>query len=138
MEAVPGESSVFSISVRNTGNAPAQYSLECSSDQRWQVMLGTSNSSQIDFEALNILEYLPMTIRVFVPLVADGVPAAGDTDTVYAMSSFTDLTMNFTETVTIRCLPKNPSKFILKTTMARLVRTTSHPMWPLTAGNLFT
>ena len=50
LEAVPGESSVFSISVRNTGNAPAQYSLECSSDQRWQVMLGTSNSSQIDFE----------------------------------------------------------------------------------------
>ena len=105
LEAVPGQSSVFSISVRNTGNAPAQYSLECSSDQRWQVMLGTSNSSQIDFEALNILEYLPMTIRVFVPLVADGVPAAGDTDTVTCyVTSFTDLSMNFTETVTITVL----------------------------------
>ena len=105
LQAVPGESSVFSISVRNTGNAPAQYSLECISDQRWQVMLGSSNSSQLDFEALNILEYLPMTIRVYVPLVADGVPSAGDTDTVTCyVTSFTDPTMNFTESVSITVL----------------------------------
>ena len=105
LEAVPGDSSVFSISVRNTGNAPAQYRLECNSEQRWQVMLGTSNSSQIDFEPLNILEYLPMTIRVFVPLVADGVPSAGDTDTVTCyVTSFTDASMNFTESVVITVL----------------------------------
>ena len=105
LQAIPGESSVFSISVRNTGNAPAQYSLDCISAQRWQVMLGTSNSSQLDFEPLNILEYLPMSIRVFVPLVADGMPAAGDTDTVTCyVTSLTDTTMNFTETVTITVL----------------------------------
>ena len=105
LQAVPGQSTVFSISVRNTGNAPAQYSLECFSDQRWQVMLGSSNSSQLDFEALNILEYLPMTIRVFVPLVAEGMPAAGDTDTVTCfVTSFTDASMNFTESVTITVL----------------------------------
>ena len=33
-------------------------------------MLGGSNSSQLDFEPLNILEYLPMSIRIIVPLVA--------------------------------------------------------------------
>ena len=82
LEAIPGQSTVFSISVRNTGNAPAQYSIDCLSEQRWQVMLGSSNSSQLDFEPLNILEYLPMSIRVFIPLVAEGVPSAGDTDTV--------------------------------------------------------
>ena len=107
LEAIPGQSSVFSISVRNTGNAPAQYSIDCISEQRWQVMLGISNSSQLDFEPLNILEYLPMSIRVFVPLVADGVPAAGDTDTVTCyVTSLTDPSMNFTESVTITVLPQ--------------------------------
>ena len=105
LEAVPGESAVFSISVRNTGNAPAQYSIDCDSEQRWQVMLGSSNSSQLDFEPLNILEYLPMSVRVYVPLVAAGAPAAGDTDTVTCyVTSLTDPTMNFTETVTVTVL----------------------------------
>ena len=107
LEAIPGQSSVFSISVRNTGNAPAQYSIDCLSEQRWQVMLGSSNSSQLDFEPLNILEYLPMSIRVFVPLVAEGVPSAGDTDTVTCyVTSLTDPLMNFTESVTITVLPQ--------------------------------
>lgn len=105
LEAAPGGSSFFSISVRNTGNAPAQYSMECLSENRWQVMLGSSNSSQLDFEALNILEYLPMSIRVIVPEVANGLPAAGDTDQVTCyVTSATDPSMNFTETVTIAVL----------------------------------
>ena len=105
MQAIPGQSTFFSISVRNTGNAPAQYSMECISAHRWQVMLGSSNSSQLDFEPLNILEYLPMSIRVIVPLVANGVPTAGDADSVTCyVTSFTDLTMNFTETVSISVL----------------------------------
>ena len=115
LQAVPGQSSVFSISVRNTGNAPAQYSIDCLSDQRWQVMLGTSNSSQLDFEPLNILEYLPMSVRVFVPLVADGLPAAGDTDTVTCyVTSLTDASMNFTETVTITVLAQESFDVHLK------------------------
>ena len=70
-------------------------------------MLGGSNSSQLDFEPLNILEYLPMSIRIIVPLVANGVPAAGDTDQVTCyVTSLTDPTMNFTETVTIEVLPQ--------------------------------
>ncbi len=105
LEAEPGSSSSFSISVRNTGNAPAQYSVECQSAQRWQLMLGGSNSSQLDFEPLNILEYLPMSIRIIVPLVADGVPSAGDTDTITCyVTSSTDSTMNYTESVTMTVL----------------------------------
>ncbi len=115
LEAIPGSSSVFSISVRNTGNAPAQYSLDCLSEQRWQVMLGTSNSSQLDFEALNILEYLPMSVRVFVPLVSAGSPAAGDTDTVTCyVTSMTDPLMNFTESVTITVLAQESFDVHLK------------------------
>ncbi len=105
LEAVPGASSFFSISVRNTGNAPAQYSMECLSENRWQVMLGSSNSSQLDFESLNILEYLPMSIRVIVPKVANGLPSAGDTDSVTCyVTSSTDPSMNFSETVTVTVL----------------------------------
>ena len=115
LEAVPGQSSVFSISVRNTGNAPAQYAIDCLSEQRWQVMLGTSNSSQLDFEPLNILEYLPMSVRVYVPLVADGLPAAGDTDTVTCyVTSLTDASMNFTETVVITVLAQESFDVHLK------------------------
>ena len=78
LQAVPGQSSVFSNLGTKHGNAPAQYSIDCL-EQRWQVMLGTSNSS-LDFDH-NILEYLPMSVRVYVPLVANGLPAAGDTRT---------------------------------------------------------
>lgn len=107
LEAQPGSSSFFSISVRNTGNAPAQYSVECESQNRWQLMLGGSNSSQLDFEPLNILEFLPMSIRIIVPLVANGVPAAGDIDNVTCyVTSSTDPLMNFTETVSIEVLPQ--------------------------------
>ena len=101
--AVPGDSSVFSISVRNTGNS-AQYRLECNSEQRWQVMLGTSNSSQIDFEPLNILEYLPMTIRVFVPWWPTVCRPQGIPIPSRAVTSFTDASMNFTESVVITVL----------------------------------
>ena len=107
LQAEPGQSSFFSISVKNTGNAPAQYSVECFSEHRWQVMLGGSNSSQLDFEPLNIQEYLPMAVMIIVPLIADGIPAAGDIDTVTCyVTSLTDLTMNFTEVVTIEVLPQ--------------------------------
>ena len=107
LEAQPGSSSFFSISVRNTGNAPAQYSVECESQSRWQLMLGGSNSSRLDFEPLNILEYLPMSIRIIVPLVANGAPAAGDVDNVTCyVTSSTDPLMNFTETVSIVVLPQ--------------------------------
>ena len=115
LEAEPGDSTIFSISVRNTGNAPAQYSMECISENRWQLMLGGSNSSQLDFEPLNILEYLPMSIRVIVPLVANGLPAAGDTDTVSCfVTSMTDPTMNFSEVVTISVLPQESFEVHLK------------------------
>ena len=50
--AEPGESTAFSISVMNTGNAPSQYQVDCVSENRWQVMLGGSNSSSLQFEPL--------------------------------------------------------------------------------------
>ncbi len=46
-----------------------------------------------------------MSVRVFVPLVSEGSPAAGTTDTVTCyVTSMTDPLMNFTESVTITVL----------------------------------
>ena len=40
LEAIPGGSTAFSISVRNIGNSPAVYDLDCVSENRWVVELG--------------------------------------------------------------------------------------------------
>jgi uncharacterized membrane protein len=111
LEAEPGESTAFSISVMNTGNAPSQYQVDCVSENRWQVMLGGSNSSSLQFEPLDIREYLPMPIRIFVPPVAQGLPLAGSTDTVTCwVTSLTDSSMNHTEVVIVEVLPQRNFK----------------------------
>tara|TARA_B110000444_G_scaffold157504_2_gene147267 strand:- start:3333 stop:8111 length:4779 start_codon:yes stop_codon:yes gene_type:complete len=102
LEAIPGGSTSFSISVRNTGNAPALYDLDCFSENRWQVQLGQSNSSSYSFEPLDILEYLPMQVRLYVPPVANGLPAAGSTDSITcSVTSEADPSLNISETVTL-------------------------------------
>ena len=102
LEAVPGGSTAFSISVRNIGNSPAVYDLDCVSENSWVVELGGSNSSSFSFEPLEILEYLPMQVRLYVPPVAEGLPAAGATDSITCyVTSQTDLSLNISETVTL-------------------------------------
>ncbi|MDP6870344.1 MAG: S8 family serine peptidase [Candidatus Poseidoniaceae archaeon] len=102
LEAEPGTFTAFSISVMNTGNTQAVYDLDCYSQNRWEVQLGQSNSSSYSFEPLEILEYLPMQVRLYVPPVVNGLPAAGTTDTITcAVTSSTDLELNISETVTL-------------------------------------
>ena len=111
LTAEPGESTTFSISVMNTGNVPSQYQVDCVSENRWQVMLGGSNSSSLQFEPLDIREYLPMPIKIIVPPVAQGLPLAGSTDTVTCwVTSLTDSSMNHTEVVIIEVLPQRNFK----------------------------
>jgi hypothetical protein len=102
LRAQPGNSVMFSVSVKNIGNSPAQYSVLCESENRWQIMLGNSNSSRLEFEPLDLHEYLPMTIRIIVPPVANGLPAAGSVDSVTCyVTSLTDSSMNHTEVVEV-------------------------------------
>ena len=107
LAAKPGESVAFSISAQNIGNSAAQYSVSCESENRWQIMLGNSNSSTLDFEPLDISSYLSMPVRIFVPPVADGLPAVGKTDEISCyVTSTTDLALNYTEVVTVSVLEK--------------------------------
>ena len=111
LRAQPGNSVMFSVSVKNIGNSPAQYSVICESENRWQVMLGTSNSSKLDFEPLDLHEYLPMAIRIIVPPVANGIPAAGSVDRVTCfVTSLTDSSMNYTEVVEVTVDPYDAYK----------------------------
>ena len=65
-------------------------------------MLGNSNSSSLDFEPLDIGNYLSMPVRIFVPPVSQGSPAAGYTDTVECfVTSSTDLELNYSQTVSV-------------------------------------
>ncbi len=107
LSAAPGDSTGFVISVMNIGNTPGQYVVSCTSENRWQVMLGSSNSSTLEFEPLNIKESLPMYIRIFVPPVSNGVPVSGSTDTVTCwVNSQNDAEMNFTQSVDVLVLPQ--------------------------------
>ncbi len=102
VQAQPGESTGFSIGVRNTGNSAAQYTMSCSSASQWQIMLGNSNSSTLEFEPLNILQDLSMDVNVFVPSVSNGQPSAGFSDQVTCVvTSPTDPTLNHVEVVNV-------------------------------------
>lgn len=102
VQAQPGESTGFSIGVRNTGNSAAQYTMSCSSASQWQIMLGNSNSSTLEFEPLNILQDLSMDVNVFVPSVTNGQPSAGFSDQVTCVvTSPTDSSLNHVEVVNV-------------------------------------
>ena len=102
VSAKPGESTGFSIGVRNTGNSAAQYTMSCSSASQWQIMLGNSNSSSLEFEPLNILQDLAMDVNVIIPSVSNGLPSAGFIDQVTCVvTSPTDSTLNHIEVVDV-------------------------------------
>ena len=138
LEAEPGESAVFSISVRNTGNTPAQYSLSCTPElDGWQVMLGGSNSSSLEFEPLNILEYLPMAITIVVPPVNDGAPAADSTGTVSCtVTSKKDSSFSYQEVVSILVLEQPNFETLLKNGEINIPPSTEYPDLSVDSGDL--
>ena len=107
LTAEPGDSAGFRISVANIGNAPAQYSISCSSENRWQIMLQDTNSSTLEIEPIGIRQYRAIKIDLFVPPVVNGVPLTGSTDTVTCVvTSSTDTSLNFSESAIITVLPQ--------------------------------
>ena len=72
------------------------------SENLWQIMLGNSNSSSLDFESLDIGNYLSMPVRIFVPPVSQGNPLSGFQDTVECfVTSSTDITLNYSQMVVV-------------------------------------
>ena len=111
LTAEPGDSAGFRISVANIGNAPAQYSMSCTSEHRWQIMLKDTNSSTLEIEPIGIREYRAIKIDLFVPPVSNGMPLTGSTDTVTCyVTSSTDPSLNFSESATVTVLPQQSFK----------------------------
>ena len=111
LTAAPGDSAGFRISVANIGNAPAQYSMSCTSEHRWQIMLKDTNSSTLEIEPIGIREYRAIKIDLFVPPVANGMPLTGSTDIVTCfVTSSTDPSLNFSESATVTVLPQQSFK----------------------------
>ena len=103
--AEPGELAVFSLSIKNTGNGPTQYTVSCESTDRWTVSIGNSQSSEITLEPLSRLQFLPLPIRVRVPNAVDGNPPAGFTQEVECYTtSVMDQSLQTTESATVTVL----------------------------------
>ena len=54
--AEPGSWASFSLSVRNIGNGPTQYSITCETQNRWQIRIANSQSSVYIIDSLSRLE----------------------------------------------------------------------------------
>ncbi len=100
--AQPGTGAIFSLSVLNLGNGPSVYNISCETPNRWSVELGDGNSSSITLEPLARLQFLPVTVRVNVPPVVDGLPAAGTKESISCTTTHTGASgMSTTESTEI-------------------------------------
>ncbi|MEE2812518.1 MAG: S8 family serine peptidase [Candidatus Thermoplasmatota archaeon] len=80
--AKPGDFASFSLSVLNTGNGETTYQLSCETPNRWQIELGTGNSSSLTLEPLARQQFLPVQVRVRIPTIVNGLPASGTVEDV--------------------------------------------------------
>ena len=55
--AIPGDFATFSLSIRNIGNGPTQYTVNCESPNRWIIHIGNSESSELTLDPLSRLQY---------------------------------------------------------------------------------
>jgi len=80
--AIPGDFATFFISIRNIGNGPTQYTIDCESSNRWIIHIGNSGSSELTLDPLSRLQYIQLSVNVKVPKSIDEMPAAGTTEQV--------------------------------------------------------
>ena len=107
LSAVPGAIATFSVSVMNPGNSPTSYEMSCETPNRWAIELGNGNSSSLTLEPLARLQSVPVSVRIRVPQVSGGEPAAGVTEDVTCVTSHStvpSLTVTDSAVVTVNQL----------------------------------
>ena len=103
--AEPGSWASFSLSVRNIGNGPTQYSITCETQNRWQIRIANSQSSVYIIDSLSRLEYISLQVRIQVPNALNGMPASGSTESITCITkSVNDPTLESLEQVTLTVL----------------------------------
>jgi len=102
LSAKPGDTAVFTLSIKNTGNGPTQYSISCETEDRWSITIGDSQSSQITLDPLSRLQFLPIPIHISVPHAVEGFPPAGFAQDLECIThSTTDPSLQTSETATL-------------------------------------
>jgi uncharacterized membrane protein len=100
----PNTFALFTLSVKNIGNGPTEYSISCETSDRWIVHVGSSQSSEITIGPLSRLQFVPVQIRVKVPPASSGL-SAGDTNQVTCVTtSVNDPTLFTIETAEVEVL----------------------------------
>ena len=100
----PNTFALFTLSVRNIGNGPTEYSISCETTDRWIVHVGSSQTSEITIGPLSRLQFVPVQIRVKVPPASSGL-SAGDTNQVTCVTtSVNDPTLFTIETAMVEVL----------------------------------
>ncbi len=82
----PNKFALFTLSVKNIGNGPTEYSISCETADRWIVHVGSSQSSEVTIGPLSRLQFVPVPIRVKVPPSSSGL-SAGDTNQVTCVTT---------------------------------------------------
>jgi len=82
----PNTFALFTISIKNIGNGPTEYSISCETSDRWIVHVGSSQSSEITIGPLSRLQFVPVQVRVKVPPASSGL-SAGDTNQVTCVTT---------------------------------------------------
>ena len=95
--AEPGEIALFSLSIKNIGNGPTEYTISCQSEDRWNIQIGNSQSSTITLGPLSRLQFVPVPIRVRVPPSSDGLPAGASNQVTCVTTSVNDPSLQTSE-----------------------------------------
>ena len=82
----PNTFALFTLSVKNIGNGPTEYSISCETSDRWIIHVGSSQTSEITIGPLSRLQFVPVQIRVKVPPASSGL-SAGDTNQVTCITT---------------------------------------------------
>ncbi len=101
----PGDTVGYTITVRNSGNGPTIFAVNCENDQRWPIELGNGNTSSIELDPLNRLQFIGLSVRIVIPQAYMGQPAAGSSATVTCeINSAVDSSISSTEISTVGVL----------------------------------
>ena len=104
-EAEPGEWATFSLAVGNDGNGPTQYMVSCSTLNSWPVNIWDSQSAELLTDPIGRLLYTTLPIKVRVPKLPNGEPAAGITEEVTCVTqSVNDPSLSISDTVYVLVL----------------------------------
>ena len=104
-EAEPGDWASFSLAVGNDGNGPTRYMVSCSTENSWPVNIWDSQSSELLTDPIGRLLYTTLPIKIRVPKLPNGEPAAGSVEDVTCVTeSVNDPSLSISDTVSVLVL----------------------------------